>query len=142
MISYHLKTIVIGLINQLSQQWGTTLCPEKSCVPDPDPRSSRSPRTDAVPRPFSLGRPQSGMAYRVQHMTSPINMLRCYRSESAFLFSLLSCTYTDSFCLARLQWLCHYCATIDSFCLASLQWPNKTKKQLSRQETPNSVGGG
>ena len=58
--------------------------------------------------------------------------------------SLFPYTCTDSFCLAHLQWLCHYCATIDNFCLASLQWLNESKKtrnktnQKTQKPKPNT----
>ena len=50
------------------------------------------------------------------------------------VFWLFSYTCTDSFCLAHLQWQCHYYATINNFCLASLQWLNKTKKTTKWQD--------
>ena len=58
----------------------------------------------------------------------PISLQKGTPSEC--LFSLFSYTCTDSFCLAHLQWLCHYCATIDNFCLAS---PKHSQK---RNNTP------
>ena len=60
---------------------------------------------------------------------------RGHPSSAVFsLFSYTSYTCADSFCLAHLQWLCHFCATIDNFCLASLQWLNKTKENKKQKK--------